>query len=67
MIAREVCKILTHEQLQALEHYISTDEAARFLGISKQTLYKKLDLIPHVKRGKRLFFKRSSLKQYIEQ
>jgi len=47
---------------------LSVDEAADFLGISKQTIYQHVHKrkIPHSKRGRRLFFRRSELNDWID-
>lgn len=47
---------------------LSIDEAADFLGISKQTIYQHVHhrKIPHSKRGRRLFFRRSELNEWID-
>ena len=47
---------------------LSIDEAADFLGISKQTIYQHVHYrkIPHSKRGRRLFFRRSELNEWID-
>jgi len=46
--------------------YLNVEEAAQFLRVPVQTIYAKIDEIPHSKVGKRLVFKDRSLVQYIE-
>jgi len=47
---------------------LSIEEAANLLGISKQTIYQHVHnrKIPHSKRGRRLFFRRSELNDWID-
>lgn len=41
------------------------DEAASFLGISKNPIYSKINEIPHSKIGKRLIFTEDGLLEYL--
>ncbi len=43
------------------------DEFCEYTGLSKQTVYKKTGkgLIPHSKRGKRLFFDKSKVDEWL--
>ena len=47
---------------------MSIDEAAKFLGLSKATLYKKVSqrLIPVSKQGKKLYFSSSDLTAWLD-
>ena len=47
---------------------LSVDEAADYLGLSKQTVYQHVHKrkIPHSKRGRRLFFRRSELNDWLD-
>lgn len=47
---------------------LNIDEAARFLNISKHTVYKKVSdsKIPYCKQGKRLYFSKKDLMQWIQ-
>lgn len=68
MIAEELFKLFKKNSLaqRPMEKYIGITEAAELLGMPKNTLYKKVQQIPHVKRGRQLLFKESSLKMYME-
>ena len=44
---------------------INVEEAAKFLGISKQTVYQNIDRIPHKKRFGRLYFFKKELLSYL--
>lgn len=70
--------ISLQEEIQELAHnavprseaddILSIDEAMRFLGFKKSTIYSKVNRaeIPHMKRGKRLYFSLSELKKYLK-
>lgn len=47
---------------------LTIQEAATFLDLSKHTLYNKVNKIeiPYMKKGKRLYFSRSELMDYIK-
>ena len=47
---------------------LNTKEAAKFLNLSVPTLYSKVSKkeIPHMKRGKRLYFSKLELTDYIK-
>ena len=51
------------------EDIIDFDEALKLTGYAKPTLYAKTGKgeIPHFKKGRKLFFKRSELVQWIEE
>lgn len=73
MIAEELAKVLQKEirkmvvdiTVGDMENYISASEAADYLGMSKRTLYNRIDEIPHTKFGRVLKFQKSKLKEYI--
>ena len=46
---------------------LTIEEAAAFLHLSKQTLYRKVSKgeIPHMKRSKRLYFSKENLIDYV--
>jgi len=50
------------------EDIIKLDEAVKFLGLTRNTIYAKVskDEIPHIKRGGRLYFSRKKLREYLE-
>lgn len=74
MIAEELAKVLQKEirkmvvdiTVGDMENYISASEAADYLGMSKRTLYNRIDEIPHTKFGRVLKFQKSKLKEYID-
>lgn len=45
---------------------LSITEAARFLGLSKQAVYRHIGKISHYKRNGRLYFKLEQLIEYVE-
>lgn len=47
---------------------LTIQEAASFLNLSKHTLYNKVNKneLPYMKKGKRLYFSRSELMNYIK-
>lgn len=45
---------------------LSVSEAADFLVLSKQAIYRNIGRIPHYKRNGRLYFKRQELIEYVE-
>ncbi|GAB2524802.1 helix-turn-helix domain-containing protein [Spirosoma aerophilum] len=45
---------------------VGVNEAADFLGISRQTVYQNIDKIPHKKRFGRLYFFVSELADYVK-
>jgi len=51
-----------------LPEFLIQDQAARFLGISKSALYTMTskNVIPYHKKGRRNYFKKSDLIQWIE-
>lgn len=73
MVAEELAKLMRNEirkmtidlVVADTEGYMTLGEAAEFMGLSKHTVYKKIDEIPHVKFGKFLRFQKSELKKYI--
>ena len=48
---------------------LNIDEAAQYLSLAKQTLYgfTSRGVIPHLKRGKRLYFKKTTLLKWVNQ
>ncbi len=52
--------------LRPQKKYISLSEASQYLGLSKQTLYGKINTLPHYKQGNRIFFKTEELDHWVE-
>ena len=48
--------------------FLDVEDAASFLGIAKATLYGKCSklIIPHFKKGKKLYFLQSELMEYLK-
>lgn len=59
--------VLLETQQRAVPEIMDIAEAGNFLGLSKATMYKKTASgeIAHYKTGKKLFFKRSELIEWI--
>lgn len=51
------------------ERFLNIQEASKFLNLAKPTLYTKVSKreIPFMKRGKRLYFSKSELMDYIKE
>ena len=58
-----------HSEASPADRLMSVDDASRFLGIAKQTLYQRVSnrTIPHSKKGKRLYFRQSELERWISE
>ena len=60
-----------HEWKNKLEipEFLSIDEASSYLSLAKQTLYgfTSKRTIPFIKRGKRLYFKKSDLANWLNE
>lgn len=67
---QEVADIITANTLFCTKEVLTSDEAARYMGISKSYLY-KLTMrgeIPHYKpMGKMCYFNRAELEQWLQQ
>ncbi len=59
---------VTPEQKEPVEDILSIDEAAKFLGIAKQTAYiwSSKKLLPSMKVGKKLYFSRTDLMEFLK-
>lgn len=60
MVAEELYKVLKKEGLVESD-VIGIDEAAGILGMSKQSVYNRIQEIPHTKFGKSLRFFKSDI------
>ena len=63
-------RLLTERHLQReTEEIINVSQAAAFLHLSVATLYTKVSCreVPFSKRGKRLYFRRSELEEWVRQ
>jgi len=64
-----VADLITANILNCTKEVLTSDEAARYLGISKSYLYKLTmkQLIPHYKPlGKMCYFNRQELEQWLQ-
>jgi excisionase family DNA binding protein len=52
-----------------LPDYFTIDELSKYLKLAKPTIYSKVNnrTIPYIKRGKRLYFSRKSIIEYLEE
>lgn len=52
-----------------LPDYLTVDELSKYLRLAKPTLYAKVNnrTIPYIKRGKRLYFSRVSIMEWLEE
>ncbi len=59
----------TDSKHESVEEFIDVEQASKLLNLSKQTIYTKSSKreIPAMKRGKRLYFSKSELMQYIKE
>lgn len=66
---QEIADIITANIINTLKEVLTSDEAARYMGVSKSYLY-KLTMrrqIPHYKpMGKMCYFKRAELEQWLQ-
>lgn len=51
------------------DEFLDVEETAKFLGLSKNTLYVKVSRreVPSIRRGKRLYFSKSDLIDYLNE
>lgn len=57
----------TIKNVEGVNEILTTEEAAKFLSLAKSTLYGMTCQreIPHFKRGKKLYFKRTELDEWL--
>jgi excisionase family DNA binding protein len=68
----KVLKETTHQTVELTErpeHFNNIQEAAEFLHLTVPTLYSKVSKgeLPYMKRGKRLYFSRTELMEYLKE
>ena len=66
---RQVADLITANTLFCTKEVLTSDEAAKYMGISKSYLYKLTmrQQIPHFKpMGKMCYFKREELEQWLQ-
>jgi len=71
LIESAVVKALDQKSLKKKsdqDSFLGVDEAALFLGIAKATLYGKCSklLVPHFKKGKKLYFDKAELLDWLK-
>ena len=71
LIESAVVKALDQKSLKKKSNqdsFLGVDEAALFLGIAKATLYGKCSklLVPHFKKGKKLYFDKAELLDWLK-
>lgn len=69
-IFEEVAEMITANTLFCSKEVLTSDEAAKYMGISKSYLYKLTmrNAIPHYKpMGKMCYFNRVELEQWLQQ
>lgn len=51
------------------DELMSTQEASKFLNLAKQTIYglTSKNVIPHIKRGKKLYFSKTELANWLKE
>lgn len=73
LIQNSVRKVFTSQTQQVqnplLDRLLSINEAAAFLSLSRQTLYgfTSKELIPFIKKGKKLYFQQSELEKWLHE
>lgn len=72
LIETTLQKALSKKQAKHTPSYpnlLDINQAAELLGLSKSSIYSKTSKrkIPHIKRGKKLYFKHPELIQWLEQ
>lgn len=66
-VQKTMNQILGSDETQS-SVFLDVDQAAKFLGIAKATLYGKCCklLIPHFKKGKKLYFNKTELTDWLK-
>jgi excisionase family DNA binding protein len=71
IVENSVRKVLQSQSIttaEPKENYFSVEQAAEYLQLAEQTLYgfTSKRKIPFIKKGKKLYFKESELKKWLE-
>lgn len=66
LIHNDVKKAIGKAVAEGMEEHLDAKQAAEYLGWAVQTLYNRIEEIPHAKHGRKLVFTKSSLKEYME-
>ncbi len=66
-VRKAIASYSSYGQTVQPDRLLTIEEAAEYLSLAKQTLYgfTSKNLIPHIKRAKRLLFKRSDLDMWL--
>ncbi len=65
----ELYKVITNVQPQeTADQFLTVEQAAEFLTLAVPTIYSKVSRreLPYMKRGKRLYFAKSDLEDYLK-
>ena len=67
-LANQVAPLLGFEKNEPQDKLLNIDEACEVLHLEKPTVYSKVSRgeLPHMKKGKRLYFSREALPEYIQ-
>jgi len=66
-VVRQLIPLINIDKTEPQDELKNIDEASEFLHLAKATLYSKVSKgeIPHMKKGKRLYFSTESLIEYL--
>ena len=70
LIQQSIRKVINEgikEPPEGVKEIFTIDEASKFLNLAKQTIYgfTSKNLIPFIKRGKKLYFKKAELNNWL--
>lgn len=65
-LAKRTAEHLYELMQEKQDTYMDSKQAAEFLRIAQQTLYNKIEEIPHVKIDGKLMFSTNALSRYIQ-
>lgn len=65
-LAERIAERLYVRMQEKQDTYMDSKQAAEFLRIAQQTLYNKIEEIPHVKIDGKLMFSTNALSRYIQ-
>lgn len=66
-LANQVAPLFNTEKSEPKDKLLNIDEACQVLHLEKPTVYSKVSRgeLPHMKKGKRLYFSKAALLEYI--
>lgn len=65
LIAKDLSDNLEKVTERAIDRTLSVGEASKILGLSKKTIYNRIEEIPHYKTGKQLRFSEMELHRWM--